>query len=131
VNETEIALSPGQLTQHYAPRAALTLYQGEDSALLAAMRVTATQLHQQGVPVGLLLAEEDIGKFVDLGVLCCNVGAITDLEGIAQRLFAALRTLDAAGVKHILARDFGAGGLGLAIRDRLTRAAGGRVVIVK
>jgi L-threonylcarbamoyladenylate synthase len=42
-----------------------------------------------------------------------------------------MRALDAAGVTVILAHDFGTKGLGLAIRDRLTRAAAGQVVRVR
>jgi len=58
------------------------------------------------------------------------LGPLTDAAAVARRLFGALRELDAGGVTVILARDFGAGGLGLAVRDRLTRAAEGRVVRV-
>jgi hypothetical protein len=42
-------------------------------------------------------------------------------------MFAALRTLDAEGVDEILASAAHPEGLGLAIVDRLTRAAEGRV----
>ena len=52
------------------------------------------------------------------------------MDEIARGLYASLRALDEAGVAVILARDFGPHGLGLAIRDRLTRAAAGRVVFV-
>jgi L-threonylcarbamoyladenylate synthase len=55
------------------------------------------------------------------------LGPETSLEQIANRLYAALRALDARHPDIILARDFGEDGLALAIRDRLTRAASGRV----
>jgi hypothetical protein len=51
-------------------------------------------------------------------------------ESIAHHLFAALRELDDLDVDVILARDFGDAGLALAVRDRLTRAAEGRLVDV-
>jgi L-threonylcarbamoyladenylate synthase len=46
-----------------------------------------------------------------------------DLEDAAQRLFAALRTLDKLDVDIILAGEVPDVGLGKAINDRLRRAA--------
>ena len=116
--------------QHYAPRAKVTLYQGPDEAVLPVMREAASHLLAQGVRVGLLLAEEDVAAFAGLSVVLEIVGRRELLEEVARQLFTSLRALDRAGVAVILARDFGAAGLGLAIRDRLTRAAGGRVINV-
>lgn len=127
---TEIAPAPGTLFQHYAPRAKLTLYQGTRQATLQAMREAAINLHAQGLRVGLLLAEEDLAGFADLPATLQSAGSQQAPAEIARQLFAALRALDQNGVQVILARDFGAAGLGLAIRDRLTRAAGGDVIQV-
>ena len=44
-----------------------------------------------------------------------------------RELFAALRQLDQAGVSMIFASAIDASGLGVAVRDRLVRAAEGRV----
>jgi L-threonylcarbamoyladenylate synthase len=53
-----------------------------------------------------------------------HVGSRHDLTTVAPRLYAGLRELDAAGVDLILVLGFPADtGLGLAIRDRLRRAA--------
>ncbi len=128
--EEEEVPSPGTLPQHYAPRAELVLYRGAGEALLATLRRDALRQHAAGRRVGLLLAEEDLGAFAGLPLILRAPGAREDLEEVARRLYATLRALDAAGVDLILARDFGAEGLGLAIRDRLTRAAGGTVVFV-
>jgi L-threonylcarbamoyladenylate synthase len=69
-----------------------------------------------------MAADED-----DLGDVIAHVvrlGAEHDLPVVAARLYAALRELDAAGVDVILVRGFPEGsGLGVAIRDRLRRAA--------
>ncbi|MBN1922956.1 MAG: threonylcarbamoyl-AMP synthase [Anaerolineae bacterium] len=124
----DLPASPGLLLQHYAPRAPLILYQGTPAAMRAAL-ASAASLHQQSqVRVGLLLADEDLPFFAGLDLLVETAGSAADLETVARRLFSALRALDAAGAEVILARDFGVTGLGLAIRDRLTRAAGGHVV---
>jgi L-threonylcarbamoyladenylate synthase len=64
-------------------------------------------------------------------LLVTDLGPRDRLEVAAARLYAALRDLDRAGVDRILALDVsGDGGLAAAIRDRLTRAAAGRVILV-
>ncbi len=128
--ETETAPAPGMALQHYAPRAPLTLFRGEPAAMLAALRDAAQAYLDAGERVGLLLADEDGATFRDLPVTVQCAGPSADVTRVAQQLFASLRALDRAGVSIILARDFGAAGLGLAIRDRLTRAAAGDVVRV-
>jgi L-threonylcarbamoyladenylate synthase len=126
----EVIPSPGTLAQHYAPQARLTLYRGKRRAMLEALREEALRLHDEGVRVGLLLADEDLPSFSGLPLILRSAGPAHDLDRVAQQLYATLRALDRAGVEVILARDFGARGLGLAVRDRLTRAAGGHVVEV-
>ena len=48
-----------------------------------------------------------------------------DLAAISRNLYAALRTLDAAGLDLLLTHTYDDEGLGLALNDRLRRAAGG------
>jgi L-threonylcarbamoyladenylate synthase len=128
----DVIPSPGVLAQHYAPRAKLTLYQGSRKAVLRTMREAAMQLASAGQRVGLLLAASgDAATFEGIPATIQAIDTTGDLEGAARQLFTALRALDRAGVTVILARDFGARGLGLAIRDRLTRAAAGNVVSVE
>ncbi len=128
--EGERAPAPGTLLQHYAPRARVTLYRGAETALYAALRAEAERLDAQGMRVGLLVAREDAAALHGVPAVLGIAGSRADLEEVARHLFATLRALDEAGVQVILARDFGEAGLGLAIRDRLTRAAAGRVVEV-
>ncbi|MCX7707717.1 MAG: L-threonylcarbamoyladenylate synthase, partial [Anaerolineae bacterium] len=115
--------SPGLLDRHYAPRAELRLFIGPTDVILHAMRAEAQDQISAGRRVGVLVADEDAPAFADLDVIGETVGPAEDLDTVAQRLFGALRALDAQGVEVILARDFGTHGLGTAIRDRLQRAA--------
>ena len=130
VREDEAATSPGTHRKHYAPEAEVTVYRGEPSEVRRAMRAAALRLTRRGARVGVLIADEDMKAFQELPVQQQSVGPADDLEGVARRLFIALRSLDRAGVSHILAREFGTRGLGLAVRDRLMRAAAGRVIEV-
>ncbi|HEY88219.1 MAG TPA: threonylcarbamoyl-AMP synthase [Thermoflexia bacterium] len=131
VENGETAHSPGTLSQHYAPAARLILYQGQGTTLLRAMRQEAMRQHASGKRVGLFLAQEDLPFFSGLPLILRAAGPLARLDLVAQSLFPTLRALDRAAVDLILARDFGIAGLGLALRDRLTRAAGGRVVHVE
>jgi L-threonylcarbamoyladenylate synthase len=123
--------APGMLLKHYSPRAELRLYSGERAAALAQMRIAALALIEAGRSVGALLTDEDSAVFAALPVRVATLGAAGDADQIAARLFAALREVDATGVDVILARDVANEGLGLAIRDRLVRAAEGRVILVQ
>jgi len=120
--------SPGLLDRHYAPRAELWLFTGPRERVLAAMRQYAREAAQVGRRVAALVADEDLAALADAPLTLQSVGPAADLALVARNLFAALRNLDMQGVDVILARDFGRRGLGLAVHDRLTRAAAGRVI---
>ncbi len=128
--ESRMLVSPGTTLKHYAPRAKTFMYQGERLGVLQAIRQAAEVHAAGGERVGLLVAEEDLELLAETPAICQSLGSMSSLEQIAQHLFESLRLLDDANVSLILARDFGTSGLGLAIRDRLTRAAAGRVIIV-
>lgn len=115
--------SPGLLAKHYAPRAELVLCTGARAAAVEKMVWLAQLNHADGRRVGLLLADEDAPYFSDVPARFFCLGPAGDLAQIARNLFAGLRALDEQGADVILARDFGEQGLGLAIRDRLRRAA--------
>jgi len=116
--------SPGMLSRHYAPRAILLLFENEDAVnACRQMRSKAVSLLAEGKRVGVLAVTEDVGTFADLDVPIKVLGSTKDLGEIAHHLYSAIRALDEMGVDCILARSYGTKGLGLAILDRLRRAA--------
>jgi L-threonylcarbamoyladenylate synthase len=119
--------APGQLLTHYAPTVPLVLFDDTVETMRSAMLAEIQRRCEQGEHVGVLLAEEDIPTFQDSGALLYSPGSADDLTQVAANLFAGLRTLEGAHVQVILCRNFGDQGLGLAIRDRLLKAAGGKV----
>ena len=122
--EGDAVPAPGTLLKHYSPRARLLLYCGADAAVYAAMHA---EIARRG-KVGLLLCQRDAEPFADLHLPLANLGA--DSQQAAERLFAGLRALDKASVDVILARLPATRGLGLALRDRLLRAADGEIIQV-
>ena len=118
--------APGQQIIHYAPNVPLLLFDGTIEDLHAAMLTEIEHRHTKGERVGILVAEEDIPTFQDTPALVYSVGSEGNLMQVAAQLFAGLRYLEEANVQVILCRNFGEQGLGLAIRDRLLKAAGGK-----
>jgi len=137
-DETEAQVAPGQLLRHYAPTARLTLYTGGIEAVRARVAAEARTLAARGLRVGLLLPAEDalalapaVAALAAQGrVLVRACGTRAEAGTMAAALFATLRRLDADQPDVVLATDAGTTGIGAAIRDRLTRAAEGRVVRV-
>ncbi len=119
--------APGQLLTHYAPTIPLLLFDGTVEAMQASMLAELRRRGMRGERVGVLVADEDIPVFRDSGALIHSLGSADDPAGVAASLFASLRALEEAQVQVILCRNFGDQGLGLAIRDRLLKAAGGQV----
>ena len=125
LSDEEAAPAPGTLLKHYSPRAQLLLFQGsDDAAVYAAMRAEIEGNRR----VGLMLSDADAAAFADLDVKIERLGR--NAEQAALRLFAAMRALDGAGVGLILARAPDKQGLGLALWDRLLRAAEGSLIEV-
>ncbi len=111
--------SPGLLEKHYAPRAEMVLFSGENARdALAAYLMEQKRVRK----VGVLAADDEAGALEGAGAVVYRLGP--DLNSIARTIYAGMRWLDGQGVEVILCRDYGESGLGLAIRDRLTRAAG-------
>lgn len=116
--------SPGMLSRHYAPQATLILFENEDTVMACRqMRDKAKSLFDSGRRVGVMAADEDIQYFEKLGARIERLGSSQNLSQIAHRLYSAIRLLDDVGVEFILVRSFGTQGLGMAILDRLRRAA--------
>ena len=103
--------APGQLKSHYATRKPLLL--GDLNSYY--------QLHK-GKKIGLLLFKENPGMDAAAEIILSPAG---DLAEAATGLFAAMRKLDAENIDLILAERFPEDGIGLAINDRLERAAHG------
>ena len=114
--------SPGVGIRHYAPRARLILIEsGPDQPQRFAAEVRSA--HQAGETPGLMLPEAFAFTPDRNGGLIYKWGRWTSEEEMAQKLFAGLRWLDAAGATAILCPLPEPKGIGVAMRDRLRKAA--------
>jgi L-threonylcarbamoyladenylate synthase len=112
--------SPGVGIRHYAPRARLILIEGETEQQKREFLVL--QERWQGERLGLMLP---VGFLPRPGTdsFIFHWGNWSSQEELAQRLFAGLRELDAQGATVILCPLPSEQGIGLALRDRLRKAA--------
>ncbi len=120
--------SPGTLLKHYSPHASVFLLRGDGIAARALAQTLLEGLHGAGLRAGILVPDEESPLYAGLHAEVVSMGPAADPLAVARYLFARLRELDSLGVDVILAREVAAGGLGTAIRDRLFRAAEGRVL---
>jgi L-threonylcarbamoyladenylate synthase len=107
--------SPGVGIRHYAPRARLLLVTTE-----AELQAAINQQANAGEKVGVMLPKD---WAVSSTAEIFPWAPLNDEPALAQRLFAGLRDLDARNVSTIICPLPAATGLGLAIRDRLQKAA--------
>lgn len=120
--------SPGMKYRHYAPRAPLILVEGDPRRVPEKVRELAEAKKAGGLRVGIFAPAESAGFYGPENFV--SAGSRRHPRQIAARLYSALRHFDDLGVDVIIAEGIEPDGLGLAIMNRLRRAAGGRVVRV-
>jgi L-threonylcarbamoyladenylate synthase len=108
---------PGQHPSHYAPSARVVLVEPEEVV------DEAQAAQEQGQQVGVLLPPSLAGTPVKAHAV---VDVPASLAGYARKLYGFLRELDQRGCDLIVASLPVEEGLGLAIANRLRRAAGPR-----
>ncbi len=113
-----VAASPGMKYKHYAPQAEITIIKGSPAAY-------AEYVNKHGGDgVGALCFDEDLPN---LTVPAVTYGSRSDALTQAQQLFDALRQLDEMGIHTVYAASPTPTGVGLAVYNRLLRAAAFRV----
>ena len=114
--ENERPLSPGMKYRHYAPTAPLVLLSGNEADVLRYLQTEAASRK-----CAILCYDEECEALAS-GILF-PVGKKDDLAKQAHRLFAALREADGTDAEIIYAHLPPQEGLGLALYNRLIRAA--------
>ena len=116
LKENERPLSPGMKYRHYAPSVPLTLLDGDDSAVLEFLKKA-----QKTEKCAILCYAEELSSLLPQRLI--DIGKKDDLDTQANRLFAALRNTEALDCDIIYAHLPTTHGIGLALYNRLIRAA--------
>lgn len=119
VDGTKVS-SPGMKYKHYSPKANVILLKCNDSEYINYVNANS------GDDVGALCCDEDIPC---LKVKAFSLGKRNDYITHAQRLFDELRKIDESGeVTTVYSRLPSVEGVGMAVYNRLIRAAGFEVI---
>ncbi|HEK9100984.1 TPA: threonylcarbamoyl-AMP synthase [Bacillus pseudomycoides] len=122
-DEKEKPKAPGMKYTHYAPKAPLSIVEGSREFI----QQLVDKKKEEGYTVGVLTTEEYQHVYKADVVLSCGVRS--DLASIATKLYDVLRTFDASEVDVIFSESFPNEGIGNAIMNRLTKAAGHHIII--
>ena len=116
LKENERPLSPGMKYRHYAPKAPLVLLDGDEEEVLSYM-----YRRQNAERCVIICYDEELEYLRNERVI--SIGAKDDLDSQAHSLFAALRLADQADGDIVYAHLPSKDGVGLALYNRLIRAA--------
>ena len=114
--------APGMKYKHYAPNAHLKIIKGKNEKTIEIINEIVENYIEKGNDVAILTTNENLNKFNNGKVI--SLGSENDLKEIAKNLFEALRKCDDLRVQYILCQGFEENGVGLAIMNRLNKAAG-------
>lgn len=119
--------SPGMKYAHYAPRGTMHIVCGESAVQVTDwIQRAVDEAESRGDVTGVLAFDEHIQSYH--ADVVQSLGSLHALEGAAHRLYAALRTFDEQGVQVMYAEACPEAGMGLAVMNRLVKAAGHRVI---
>ena len=122
----ETALSPGMRYRHYSPDGQVTLVEGEESDVVTALAELYHQAERNGHRACVMCFTEHVSALRD-----CHphdLGGREHPEVVAHRLFETLRRLDEERMDVIFSEVVPPEGVGLAVMNRLGRAAAFRSV---
>lgn len=116
LQENEAAPSPGMKHRHYAPEGKMTIVQGADEEKVVSL---LKAMYDENENACILCRKSLTAHFEGRRVF--SIGDTP--EDTAKILFAALRDMDEMKVSRILCQGWDTGGVGLAVMNRMARAA--------
>ncbi len=123
--------APGMKYRHYAPKADMTLVEGEPEAMAETICLLAGESLAQEKRVGVICTEETRHFYPESlmdKTVVRSMGQRAKEETIAHNLYAVLREFDELDVDCIYCEGFPRTELGQAIMNRLTKAAGHKII---
>lgn len=113
--------APGMKYKHYAPNGQITIIKGNDLNRKKKISELFDKYKSEGKKVIILTTNNRLNKYKNSDII--NLGNIDNPNTIAQNLFEALRKCDDAKADIILCEAIDENGIGVAIMNRLKKAA--------
>lgn len=120
--------APGMKYRHYAPKAAVKIIKGDLKKTIEKINEIVQNYIDRKMKVGIMATDETIGCY-PLGEVL-SLGSRNNLDTVARNLFETLRELDDRGVDVIISEAFEEDGLGIAIMNRLNKAASFDITVI-
>lgn len=120
--------APGMKYRHYAPKASLTVVEGEQERVVARINELLSEGEKKGERIGVIASAESAGCYQ--GGIVRTIGSRSDELSISRHLFGILRDFDTLAVDCIYSESFDTPQMGQAIMNRLMKAAGHQVLEV-
>ncbi len=120
--------SPGMKYIHYSPDAEVIVVEGEENKVIEFINHEVMVNRTKGLVVGVIALDNTAPHYCADKVL--SLGSANEIETIAANLFGALREMDKEGVNIIFAQAIENRGVGMAVRNRLLKAAGYNILKV-
>ena len=120
LREGEKAASPGMMYKHYSPKTEVFLVEGSEEAFVSFANSKENS--------AAICFSEETDK---IKIKTLSLGSKNSAEDHAKNLFSLLRECDGLGVSTIYIHAPSKSGVGLAVYNRLVRAAGFKVIKLK
>lgn len=114
--------APGMKYKHYSPKAKVKIIKGNKDKTIEKINEMVQNYIDDEKKV-VILSTDELTKFFKGGEVI-SLGSEKNLEEVARNLFESLRASDDIGADYILCQAFEEKGVGLAIMNRLNKAAG-------
>lgn len=120
--------APGMKYTHYAPEAEMIIIKGESGRVQEKIQALVDLKNAGGLTVGVLASDETADFYRNCRVL--SLGSRKNYALIASNVFEKLREFDKIGVGIIYAEAFDEKEMGLAVMNRMKKAAGFNIIEV-
>ena len=118
--------APGMKYRHYAPKADLSIIEGNEEDVVACINHLTDEAVAKGLKVGVIATDETKERYAYADVL--SIGSREEEETIAHHLYEVLRDFDDDRVDVIYSEAFYTPKMGQAIMNRLLKAAGHKII---
>ena len=126
LQKDEPALSPGMRYRHYAPEATVTLVEGPEEKVVPLLRSLFSAEKKKGKKCCVLCFSEHVHALSECDPH--DIGSAASPEEVARLLFQTLRRLDEENMEVVFSEVVPPEGIGLAVMNRLGRAASFRTI---
>lgn len=123
----ELPKAPGMKYTHYSPSADVVIVRGDREKMVDKINELISEV-EPSLKIGVIATEENKYKYNNCEVLV--IGSITKPQTIAANLFKMLRKCDYHKIDKVFAEGLCEDELGLAIMNRLKKAAGYSIIEV-